>query len=72
MSKDGIEEIKPEFEKSISGGSKVQGEISEEFKEKIIKTLMKRPSLLKAYGGPPIAAKKIDNSAVFIPKNPEK
>lgn len=72
MSKDGIEEIKPELDKNISGGLKVSGEISEEFKEKIINTLMKRPSLLKAYGGPPIRVKKINNEAVFLPKNPEK
>lgn len=72
MSKDGIEEIKPELEKNISGGLKVSEEISEEFKEKIINTLMKRPSLLKAYGGPPIRVKKISNEAVFLPKNPEK
>ena len=71
MSKEGIEEIKPEFEKNVSGGSKVPGEISEEFKEKIINTLMKRPSLLKAYGGPPIRVKKINNQAVFLPKYPE-
>lgn len=71
MNKDGIEEIKPELEKNISGGLKVSGKISEEFKEKIINTLMKRPSLLKAYGGPPIKAKKINSEAVFLPKNPE-
>ena len=50
MSKDGIEEIKSEFEGKVSGGAKTHEEISEQFKGKIIDTLMKRPSLLKAYG----------------------
>lgn len=71
MSKDGIEEIKPEYEKNISGGVKTSGAISEEFKEKIIKTLMKRPVLLKAYGGPRIKVKKLNDEAVFLPKKPE-
>lgn len=71
MSKNGIEEIKPEFEKNISGGAKAHGKISEEFKEKIINTLMKRPTLLKAYSNPSIKAKNINNDVVFLPKNPE-
>lgn len=71
MSKDGIEEIKSEFEGKVSGGAKTHEEISEQFKGKIIDTLMKRPSLLKAYGGPPIAVPKTKNEPVFLPKNPE-
>ena len=71
MSKDGIEEIRTECEKKISGGVKAPGKISEGFKEKIIDTLMKRPSLLKAYGGPPITVPKTKNEPVFLPKNPE-
>ncbi len=70
MSKDGIEEIRTECEKKISGGVKAPGKISEGFKEKIIDTLMKRPSLLKAYGGPRIRVKKADEK-VFLPKNPK-
>lgn len=71
MSNDGIEEIKPEYEKNISGGTKTPEKISEEFKDKIITTLMKRPSLLKAYGGPKIKVKKVNEKTVFLPKNPE-
>lgn len=71
MSKDGIEEIKPEYEKNISGGIKTSGTISEEFKEKIISTLMKRPALLKAYGGPKIKVKKVDDETMFLPKKSE-
>ena len=72
MGKKEMERIEPEFEKDISGGSKASGKISDEFKEKIINTLMKRPSLLRAYGRPPIKTKKTNNDAVFLPKNPEK
>ena len=73
MSKDGVEKIKPECEKNISGGVTALKErkISEEFKEKIINSLMNRPVLLKAYGGPRIEKKAQGNKAIFLPRNLE-